>query len=220
VPGLADSSVIAAGAGEDLSFDFEIAAKFGCKVIVVDPTPRAIKHFSMAIERIGKPRQINYLEGGSQPISSYDLVDISPNQVIFVPQALWTHEKSVSFFPPPNPDHVSFSITNIQGTAVSNPKITVGSTTVSALAERFNIKEISVLKLDIEGAAPSVCKNIFQNGIYPQQIIVEFDELLFPTISNVIKTLILIIRLRISGYSVAAEISNVEYLFALNKYFE
>jgi FkbM family methyltransferase len=220
VPGIESCTVIAAGAGEDLSFDFEIAASFGCKVIVVDPTPRAIEHFSMAIERIGKVRRSEYLDGGSQPIDSYDLVAINPNQVVFVPEALWVHEDSVSFFPPPNPNHVSFSITNLQGASASNTKISVKSTTVNALVRRFNLKEIGVLKLDIEGAAPSVCKHMFRNRIYPQQIILEFDEMLFPTVSNMLKTLILIMRLRKAGYSVAAEISKVEYLFALDKYFD
>ena len=220
VPGISDGSVIAAGAGEDLSFDFEIAANFGCKVIVLDPTPRAIRHFNLAIGRIGKLRDSHYLEGGTQPIDSYDLASISPSQVILVPEALWCHEDGVNFFPPRNPEHVSFSITNIQGSSDSNSKIAVKSTSVPLLVKKFNISKISVLKLDIEGAAPLVVKHMFQNKIYPEQIIIEFDELLFPTIGNMIKTLILIIRLRLAGYSVAAEISKVEYLFALNKYFE
>jgi FkbM family methyltransferase len=148
------------------------------------------------------------------------MVDIFPNQVVLVPEALWIHEKGVSFFAPSNPDYVSYSITNIQGTSGSNSKIFVKSTTVVALVRKFHLQEISVLKLDIEGAAFSVCRKMLRDKIYPQQIIIEFDELLFPTIRNVIKSLILIIYLKLAGYSVAAEISNVEYLFALDKYFD
>ena len=40
-----DDVVVSAGAGEDISFDLEIVKRFGCKVLVLDPTPRAIHHF-------------------------------------------------------------------------------------------------------------------------------------------------------------------------------
>src|SRR3990167_849454 len=40
-----DSICYLAGAGEDISFDCALAKQFGCNVRIVDPTPRAIRHF-------------------------------------------------------------------------------------------------------------------------------------------------------------------------------
>jgi hypothetical protein len=42
----ADSVVYTVGVGEDCSFDIEFAARFGVRVHMFDPTPRALKHFS------------------------------------------------------------------------------------------------------------------------------------------------------------------------------
>ncbi len=38
-------NVISAGVGEDISFDVELINKYGCNVILIDPTPRAIIHY-------------------------------------------------------------------------------------------------------------------------------------------------------------------------------
>ena len=43
--------IISAGLGEDASFDVELVNKYNCKVIIVDPTPRAIEHFKKIIIR-------------------------------------------------------------------------------------------------------------------------------------------------------------------------
>ncbi|MEP6891423.1 MAG: hypothetical protein ABI955_12095 [Nitrospirota bacterium] len=42
----ADSICYCAGAGEDISFDCALVERFHCQVRVIDPTPRAIQHFT------------------------------------------------------------------------------------------------------------------------------------------------------------------------------
>ena len=37
--------VVTAGAGEDISFEVTLAHKFPCRVVIADPTPKAIRHF-------------------------------------------------------------------------------------------------------------------------------------------------------------------------------
>jgi len=52
-PDLKNSTVVSCGLGEDASFDIEFAAKFNAKVILVDPTPRSIRHFEGISKRFG-----------------------------------------------------------------------------------------------------------------------------------------------------------------------
>src|SRR3569832_187068 len=52
-PALCGSVMISCGLGEDASFDIEFAARFGAQVLLVDPTPRAIKHFEEISSKYG-----------------------------------------------------------------------------------------------------------------------------------------------------------------------
>jgi hypothetical protein len=68
---LQNSAIVSCGLGEDASFDIEFASRFGAKVIIVDPTPRAIRHFDEIQKRVGQPAVQSYVKGGKQPIASY-----------------------------------------------------------------------------------------------------------------------------------------------------
>ena len=50
---LKNSTIISAGLGEDASFDIEFASKYDARIIIVDPTPRAIKHYDEIINSLG-----------------------------------------------------------------------------------------------------------------------------------------------------------------------
>src|SRR5271170_2515948 len=69
-PDLQECVIVSCGLGEDGSFDVEFASRFHAKIIIVDPTPRAIRHFEKIQERIGQPAVQSYLDGGKQPIDS------------------------------------------------------------------------------------------------------------------------------------------------------
>ena len=43
--------------------------------------------------------------------------------------------------------------------------------------KKFNIKNIEMIKLDIEGSEVEVLDNMIEDKIFPNQILVEFDEL-------------------------------------------
>ena len=48
--GLDETSIIyCVGAGEDISHDIVLANKLNSKVYIIDPTPRAIKHYKYII---------------------------------------------------------------------------------------------------------------------------------------------------------------------------
>jgi FkbM family methyltransferase len=173
---LHNSTIISAGLGEDASFDVEFINKYNAKVLLVDPTPKAIIHFKSILSSKGKARIKRYKKNsGKQDPSSYNLKKISKNNFILIKKALFnSNNKLVKFYPPHDPNHVSCSLKNN-----SNLKntILVKTITVKNIMQSYNIKEISLIKLDIEGAEIEVIKNFISDKIFPSQILVEFDEL-------------------------------------------
>src|SRR5262245_49215573 len=91
------STIISCGLGEDASFDVEFAARYHARVILVDPTPRAIQHYKQIHQRIGKSREIPYVATGHQPISAYDLSTLTADRLYLVPKAIWTHNRTAKF---------------------------------------------------------------------------------------------------------------------------
>ena len=61
--------------------------------------------------------------------------------------------------------------------------IEVEATTLADLLEGLNISanEIPLIKLDIEGAEIEVISDFLDKGFFPEQILVEFDELNVPS---------------------------------------
>ncbi len=178
------STIISAGLGEDASFDIEFASKYNSKVIIVDPTPRAIKHYGEIIESLGKSSKNNYTKKGEQPISAYDLSKISKNNLFLVDKALWNKDTNLKFYSPNNPSHVSHSIVNYQNDFKDSESfIKVETVTIESLLNELKLKkeEISLIKLDIEGAEIEFLIDCLNKGFKPRQILVEFDELTVPS---------------------------------------
>lgn len=57
---LKECTIISAGLSEDASFDVEFATKYNAKVIIVDPTPRAISHFNEIVNSLGNLSKLQY----------------------------------------------------------------------------------------------------------------------------------------------------------------
>ena len=176
---LENKFIISAGLGEDASFDIEIITKYNCKVLVIDPTPRAIKHYNQIINNVGNLKIEPYKDGGKQNISSYDLTKINKENFILVSNALYNLDnKELKFFAPKNKNHVSHSINDWQNDyKKTSDFIKVKTTTIKSILDKFVIKNLEILKLDIEGAEIEVIQNIMDEKIFPNQILVEFDEL-------------------------------------------
>lgn len=79
----ADSVVISAGAGRDVSFELELIKRFGCKVVLLDPSPTGIA--TMALAKNQHPR------------------------LQFIQAALVGKDGPVSFFEPSQSEEGSFS---------------------------------------------------------------------------------------------------------------
>lgn len=177
---LTNALVVSAGLGEDASFDIEFLRTYDARVILVDPTPRAIEHYNAITGRFGKKAECGFVAGGCQPAEAYALDRVSAANLVLEPSALWTENTRLKFFLPENPDHVSHSIVNFQNdysqdtSAIEVPALTLGE-----LCARHGIDgaEIKLLKLDIEGAEVEVLEQLASGDIRPRQICVEFDEL-------------------------------------------
>ncbi len=181
---LNNCTILSAGLGEDASFDIEFASKYNAKIIIVDPTPRAIKHYNEIINSLGNPSKTEYVEGGKQRIDSYNLTNVKKENLILVKKALWNKNEKLRFFSPPNVKHVSHSIINYQNQYKKNTNfIEVHSITIDKLLDQLNLnkEDIPLIKLDIEGAAIEVLVDCFSKGFRPRQVLVEFDELAVPS---------------------------------------
>lgn len=214
---LMNSVIISAGLGEDASFDVEFASKFNATVLILDPTPRAIVHYGKILNRLGKKNTVPYSSSGSQPIDSYDLRNLSKSQLVLFKKALWHKETNLRFFSPPNIKHVSHSISNFQNNYRSDtPFIEVQSTTIQKIVDQNKMDHIELLKLDIEGAEIDVLNDLMVKNIFPNQIIVEYDELNLKHTKNVIskieKTHNLLIK---NGYELIHSDGQADFLYIL-----
>ena len=176
---LENKIIISAGLGEDASFDIELINKYNCKIIVVDPTPRAIDHYNEIIKSTGEPKNDSYQEGGNQIISSYDLTNINNKNFILVKRGLHNLDnEELKFFAPPNKNHVSYSIIDWQNNYKKESDfIKIKTITIKSILKEFDIKNFEMIKLDIEGSEVEVLNQMIDDKIFPNQILVEFDEL-------------------------------------------
>jgi hypothetical protein len=79
----------------------------------------------------------------------------------------------MKFFPPHNPNHVSHSLLNLQKT---DDYIEVECKKLSNIMSFLGHKKITLMKLDIVGAEYEVIKSLIRDKIYPDILLIEFDE--------------------------------------------
>jgi hypothetical protein len=93
--------------------------------------------------------------------------------------------RKVKFFKPKISHHVSYSIQNIQNRFNAKDSFievfAIGPKEISGLINNYNI---DVLKLDIEGSEYEFLKSAFKVGLFPDQVLVEIDELYFPSLRS------------------------------------
>jgi FkbM family methyltransferase len=135
------------GVGEDITFDLALIERSGCSVYAFDPTPRAVAHVS-------------------------DHAADAP-RFHFMPVGLWSEDTVLRFFAPQNPDHVSHSIVNLQGT---ESYFEAPCRSLDSLMRELGHDRIDLLKVDIEGAEHRVIRSMLGRGIRPTVICTEIDQ--------------------------------------------
>lgn len=179
-PSLFGSTGVFCGLGEDASFDVAFSREYGATVIAVDPTPRAIAHFRAIAERFGLSAELPQSQDGCLNPASYDLKGLDATRLQLMPLAVASQTGKQKFFAPPNPLHVSYSLTNFQNNySTETEYIEVDAITLSSLVSQF--ANVQIVKLDIEGAEADVIPELLDSGYHPPQILAEFDEMNRPS---------------------------------------
>ena len=206
----ANPFVISGGAGEDISFDVQIAKLFDAQVVIIDPTPKSEKHWRAVSKRFGKVNEIHYNSSGSQNPKSYNLHLVNPIHLQFYPYALWEiDDTEISLFPPKNLEHSSFSIDNLQKS--SEAPLKCKTISIEKIMKIYDKNKIDILKLDIEGSEFQVLQSCFSKSIFPNQILVEIDEMYYPSLKNYLKSLKIIRLLQNNGYTFIARGNSFDY---------
>lgn len=136
------------GCGEDISFDLELIKYYACPIYAFDPTPRAIA----------------YVKKHTANVKNYQLAEIG----------IWEKEGTVKFYIPDDPEQVSHSITNLEGT---HRYIEVRTRRLKQVLEENGHTNIALFKMDIEGAEHAVIRTIIEDKIQIGILCIEFDEL-------------------------------------------
>ncbi len=187
-----ESLVISGGVGEDISFDLGLQSKFGCTILLIDPTPRAIAHVKEMRSRTAiLNAEYSKLVESLQPPPDMDKLTLEP-------VGLWSHTDTLKFYKQENPAYVSQSLLESMYTDTFTR---VPVERLRTIMERKGLlgRPIDLLKLDIEGAELCVLDTLLEDGIFPRILCVEFDYLIKGKDSEG-KTKDCIVRLMRAGY--------------------
>ncbi len=170
-----DSICYFAGAGIDLSFDVEVAKKYGSRVQIIDPTPVAKEHFELLLEltRKGEQFEIDRKRGQFYQANPETLELLDYHNI-----GLWGEDTTVKFYEPSNnKTMVSHSIVNLHGT---DSYFEAEVVKLSTLMSRLGHSHIDYLKIDIEGAEYEVIQSIVRDELDVRVMGIEFDEVHHP----------------------------------------
>lgn len=141
-----DSLILSFGVGKDVSWETALSEKYGCRILLFDPTPASIEWIS----RQDLPRNITFY--------SYGISD---------------HDGTERFYLPSDSNFVSASV--FPGGS-SQRFFEAEVHTLSWIIGMTGIKRADILKMDIEGAEYKVIRNLQTLDFRPQQILIEFHH--------------------------------------------
>lgn len=190
-----------AGAGEDISFDIALVNRFKCHAYIFDPTPRSKLHFEKIIDaaKAGQPLLFSNNEW-------YDLSPDEINYLHFFETGLWDKKDKVKFFAPKDDSHVSHSIADLQQTG---KYFEAQVDRLSSIMKANDHGNISLLKLDIEGAEFSVIDTLIEDKLDIKLLCIEFHQAKQNNFSEIQRALD---KLYMAGYSVIAR-ENLDFTF-------
>lgn len=165
-----DTTIFSFGAGYDISFDLAAVDRFGCTVLVFDPTPKSVA----------------WMSG-----------QILPDRVKFHTIGIDDADGEAEFHSPSNPEHVSFAI-NRTPAANGSYSVTARVMRLESIIAYLDAAPPDIVKLDIEGFEYRVIDDILSGPIRPTQLLVEFHHKKYGfDISDTVQS---VNRLKSAGY--------------------
>jgi FkbM family methyltransferase len=141
-----DSNIFAVGIGRDIAFDLSIIKKYNAKIYEFDPTPEVV----------------DWLE-------TQDL----PANFKYFPIALADSDGEVKFYKPTTEGYVSHSV---NAKKEGQPYVKVPARRLISLMDKFNIRHLDLLKMDIEGFEYGVIDDIIASNCAINQLLIEFHH--------------------------------------------
>jgi len=171
-----DSVVYCIGAGEDISHDVMISRMKGCKVYIIDPTPRAVEHVKYIkdiFNGVEKPIPNSNFGGGDKNyLNLLEANKVDTSKMIFLDYAVGNFDGEDKFYIPTNTKYVSHSL--VKGMK-SNNFINVKVRKLKTIMRENGHDHIDLLKMDIEGSECDVIDTMLQDDIRPKYMAIEFD---------------------------------------------
>ena len=142
------STIISAGVGEDISFDLELMRTKSCRVVGIDPTPKS----HVFIEN-------------QQNLNNFELIKAALHH---------TDGEMLEMYRNKRDDHVSESILPDHHSVNDFDSYNAETISLPTLFEKY--ENISVVKMDIEGAEYDVLQNLSTIPDTVKQLCVEFHH--------------------------------------------
>ncbi len=168
------SIVYSLGVGDEIEFDNSVIQKYGLSVFAFDPTPWAVQWVN------------------SQQIS---------DRFHFYPFGISGSDGNTFLFPPSKENRRSYSVIQREPAAGKGQPVMVEMRKLSSVMKMLgHPPNISILKIDIEGAEYDVIDDMIANKIRPVQLLLEFHHHIPPVTFE--KTLAYIEKLNDYGYGI------------------
>lgn len=136
-----------AGIGEDLSFEQELATKYGMEVYAFDPTPVSIEYATSRVPAV--PR------------------------LHFLPLGWWSSDTVLRFAQTSATDPISCTALDARNVARF---LEVPCRRVDSLMREHGHAELALAKMNIEGAEIEVVDSMLEQGVLPRVLVVEMDH--------------------------------------------
>ena len=141
-----DSKVLCAGAGHDISFEKALIARYGCRVVLLDPSPTGIA--TVARENLPADR------------------------LKFLPIGLAGADETLEFQAPRDAKEGSFT----GGGGAPAETLKFPCKTLPTVLAELGWTQLDLLKIDIEGFEFAVLGDVLAKGLRVRQICVEFHH--------------------------------------------
>ena len=141
----AQSVIYSAGVGDEISFERELVKRFGCNVVLLDPSPMGVRTMELPENQIP--------------------------QFKFFPAALAGHTGKLKVALRPNEAEPWF----VRNDGAATESFEIPCVDLQSLMKQNGHTHIDLLKLDIEGSEYDVIDNLLDRGIPVRQVCADFD---------------------------------------------